>query len=603
MEPKFQAFLGRNKLERKPFQADCFKWCIKKEQAQPEQQQVQAQPEQQQVQAQPVQAQPEQQQVQQAQPEQQPQQTKQGGILALEMGLGKTIIMLGLVKCNVKAHTLIVLPLSLLDQWEKSIIKFCVCQPLIYHGSRAKSLKLSLEQIKTYPIVLTTYGQVSLPSLKQANKGRQRSRLHEITWSRLICDEAHHVSHKKTNEFKGVQALKAELCWLVTGTPLQNNEKELYNLYSIFGLTNSSVYYDAGENYTNTFKQMIFYKTKTGAGLALPPLHEHAINVEWSNPAEQEFAAHIHSLLTFCHVPKKPLALQVEAETDNLSALRMKYMSRAQQVCVYPPMLERAISQFENMLSSLQGTDSSEYGEIDQGILPLSQSKIDAVLETLLERKGNGCGKIVFCHYYAEIDILKQRLYQADPTLQVSKFDGRVPNSKRAELLQKPVDILLAQIKMCREGLNLQDNYSEVYFPTPHFNPATEQQAIARCWRMGQLKPVNVFRYSLSLGGNPLEPPLGEGEVMEPDLEPPLGEGEVMEPDLEPPVGAEPVREGRDTAAPVALMGVQGAEPLTMDVFTTKLHIKKQKFVERMATAAAHITPLPKKIKIKYIKK
>jgi SNF2 family DNA or RNA helicase len=577
MEPKFQAFLGRNKLERKPFQADCFKWCIKKEQAQ-------------QVQAQQVKAQPE-------QAQQQPQQTKQGGILALEMGLGKTIIMLGLVKCNVKAHTLIVLPLSLLDQWEKSIIKFCVCQPLIYHGSRAKSLKLSLEQIKTYPIVLTTYGQVSLPSLKQANKGRQRSRLHEITWSRLICDEAHHVSHKKTNEFKGVQALKAELCWLVTGTPLQNNEKELYNLYSIFGLTNSSVYYDAGENYTNTFKQMIFYKTKTGAGLALPPLHEHAINVEWSNPVEQEFAAHIHSLLTFCHVPKKPLALQVESETDNLSALRMKYMSRAQQVCVYPPMLDRAISQFENMLSSLQGTDANEYGEIDQGILPLSQSKIDAVLETLLERKGNGCGKIVFCHYYAEIDILKQRLYQADPTLQVSKFDGRVPNSKRAELLQKPVDILLAQIKMCREGLNLQDNYSEVYFPTPHFNPATEQQAIARCWRMGQLKPVNVFRYSLSLGVGavPLEPPLG----VEPDRE----GGAAATQALEPPVGAEPVREGRDTAAPVALMGVQGAEPLTMDVFTTKLHIKKQKFVERMATAAAHITPLPKKIKIKYIKK
>ena len=557
MEPKFQAFLGRNKLERKPFQADCFKWCIKKEQAQ-------------QVQAQQVQAQPEQ------QPAQQPQQTKQGGILALEMGLGKTIIMLGLVKCNVKAHTLIVLPLSLLDQWEKSIIKFCVCQPLIYHGSRAKSLKLSLEQIKTYPIVLTTYGQVSLPSLKQANKGRQRSRLHELTWSRLICDEAHHVSHKKTNEFKGVQALKAELCWLVTGTPLQNNEKELYNLYSIFGLTNSSVYYDAGENYTNTFKQMIFYKTKTGAGLALPPLHEHTINVEWSNPAEQEFAAHIHSLLTFCHVPKKPLALQVEGETDNLSALRMKYMSRAQQVCVYPPMLERAISQFENMLSSLQGTDANEYGEIEQGILPLSQSKIDAVLKTLLERKGNGCGKIVFCHYYAEIDILEQRLYQADPTLQVSKFDGRVPNSKRAELLQKPVDILLAQIKMCREGLNLQDNYSEVYFPTPHFNPATEQQAIARCWRMGQLKPVNVFRYSLSLG---------------------LG-GAAATQALEPPSG-----EGRDTAAPVTLMGVKWPEPLTMDAFTSKLHIKKQKFVERMATAAAHITPLPKKIKIKYIKK
>jgi hypothetical protein len=303
----------------------------------------------------------------------------------------------------------------------------------------------------------------------------------------------------------------------------------------------------------------------------------------WANPAEQEFAAHIHSLLTFCHVEKKPLALQVEAETDNLSALRMKYMSQAQQVCVYPPMLERAISQFENMLSSLQASDANEYGEIESGILPLSQSKIDAVLETLLARKGNGCGKIVFCHYYAEIDILNKRLLLADPTLRVSKFDGRVPNSKRAELLQKPVDILLAQIKMCREGLNLQDHYNEVYFPTPHFNPATEQQAIARCWRMGQLKPVHVFRYSLSLGvgGNPLEPPLGVESAL-------MGVHQGVE------------------SAPIGVQGLaKRSEPLTMDAFTSKLHIKKQKFVERMATAAAHISPisLPKKIKIKYIKK
>jgi hypothetical protein len=59
-------------------------------------------------------------------------------------------------------------------------------------------------------------------------------------------------------------------------------------------------------------------------------------------------------------------------------------------------------------------------------------------------------------------------------------------------------------------------------------------------------------------------------------------------------------------SAPIGVQGLaKRSEPLTMDAFTSKLHIKKQKFVERMATAAAHISPisLPKKIKIKYIKK
>ena len=299
MEAKFQAFLSRNKLESKPFQTECFKWCSMKEQAQQNQAQalavdhVQAQHQAQQYQAQP--------------------EKKHGGILALEMGLGKTILMLGLVKCNLKQQTLIVLPRSLLDQWEKSIIQLCGCQPLVYHGSRPKNLKMPLAQIKSYPLVLTTYGQMSLPSVKQANKGRVRSRLHEIVWNRLICDEAHHVSHQKTNEFKGVQIIKAEICWLVSGTPLQNSEKELYNLYSLFGLSNSKIYYNTGENYTDTFKEMVFFRTKSGAGLVLPPLHEHTINVEWGSESEREFALHIHSLLTFCHVPQKSLAVQIEA--------------------------------------------------------------------------------------------------------------------------------------------------------------------------------------------------------------------------------------------------------------------------------------------------
>ena len=486
------------------------------------------------------------------------------------MGLGKTIVMLGLLKCNIKAQTLIVLPRSLLDQWEKCIIKFCGCKPLVYHGTRPKNMKISLAELKTYPIVVTTYGQISLPSLKQAKKGRVRSRLHDILWNRLICDEAHHVTHPKTNEFKGIQALQTEICWLVTGTPLQNNEKELYTLYSLFGLPNCTRYYDAGNNYTKAAKEIIFHSTKAGAGLVLPPLHENTVNLDW-HLSEQEFAWHIHSLVRFCHVPQKALAVQIEAECENLSALRMKYMAKAQQVCIYPPMLKgvppftpKGVPPFNphsGASPSAQQAHTTHYGVSPsvvgdllgveggnplggEGACPL---KINTVIKTLLERRANDCGKIVFCHYYKEIDVLHEKLLQADPTLRIAKFDGRVPNSKRATVLNEPVDILIAQIKMCREGLNLQDHYSEVYFPSPDFNPATEQQAIARCWRIGQKKPVHVFRFLM--GGTPPGPPL--------------------------------------TGTPWGHPGVQGAEPLTMDMFSTKLHEKKREFVQKMTASAS----------------
>jgi SNF2 family DNA or RNA helicase len=489
------------------------------------------------------------------------------------------------------AHTLIVLPRSLLDQWEQSIIKFCGYTPLVYHGSRPQNIKLSLVALKAASqIVITTYGQVSLPSLKQRNKGRRHSLLHFIEWDRVICDEAHHVSHPKTNEYKGVQMLQSRIWWLVTGTPIQNNEKELYTLYTLLGLSHSKTYYNNADNYKDVAKQLVYYSTKASVGLELPPLNEHKIHVAWENAAEEEFVWHIHSLLRFCQVPQKPLAVEIEraaAESDTLKTLRMKYMARAQQACVFPPMLHRTIYKFEELMEEYQAEQhqaeqqKQAYPAMDVAELYLSQSKINAVLKTLLERKANGCGKIVFCHYYAEIDAFAEQLAAADPTLRIATFDGRVPNAARDKILSTPVDILLAQIKMCREGLNLQANYSEVYLPSPHFNPAIEQQAIARCWRMGQQKPVEVFRYLQ--GGNPSaqqapHPPSG-ASVEKDDL--PSG-ASVEKDDL--PSGVEGL-------SPLA--GV----PLTMDLYASHLHVKKQAFVTRMASSA-YSSPQMLKIKI-----
>ena len=531
---KFQHFVTRNKLDSKPFQMECFKWCIEQEQA--EHMPAEHMP----ADHMPAEHMP----------------IKRGGILALEMGLGKTIIMLGLIKCNIKTQTLIVLPRALLEQWNKSIIQFCGCKPLVYHGSRRKNMKMSLLEVKASPIVITTYGQISL-----SNKVRKRSLLHDIQWSRIICDEAHHVSHEKTNEYKGVLALRTELCWLVTGTPIQNDEKELYNLYSLFGLPNKRTYY-SGDNYEKFAQQFIFYKTKASAGLVLPTLHEHNEVVEWENDSEREFAMHIHSLLEFCQISPKPIATQIQSETENINALRMKYLSRAQQVCAYPPLLQRPMAQFANTLIQLTEAEASVYPEMDMPELYFSQSKVNAVVKTLLARKANGCGKIVFCQFYAEIDAYAACLGLADPTLHIAKFDGRVPVHERDALLKRPVDILVAQIKMCREGLNMQDNYSEVYFPSPHFNPATEQQAIARCWRMGQKKEVHVFRYRLG-GAPPTTPHSREADAIE-----------VL------------ISE-REESIPSNLAPMGCASPLTLDMYTAQLHLKKNEYVKRMVSGVA----------------
>jgi SNF2 family DNA or RNA helicase len=83
-----------------------------------------------------------------------------------------------------------------------------------------------------------------------------------------------------------------------------------------------------------------------------------------------------------------------------------------------------------------------------------------------------------------------------DGGMAVAMFDGRVGGvKKRQSILNSGVEVLLLQIQTGCEGLNLQENYSEIYFVSPHWNPAVEEQAIARCHRIGQRKPVVVERF------------------------------------------------------------------------------------------------------------
>lgn len=79
----------------------------------------------------------------------------------------------------------------------------------------------------------------------------------------------------------------------------------------------------------------------------------------------------------------------------------------------------------------------------------------------------------------------------------VASFDGRDTKGSRQDKLTIKYDALILQIQAGCEGLNLQANYSEVYFVSPHWNPAVEDQAVARCHRIGQTKPVYVFRFKM----------------------------------------------------------------------------------------------------------
>jgi SWI/SNF-related matrix-associated actin-dependent regulator of chromatin subfamily A3 len=145
-------------------------------------------------------------------------------------------------------------------------------------------------------------------------------------------------------------------------------------------------------------------------------------------------------------------------------------------------------------------SDEDEDDEKVDGLF--NSSKINSVVDFIGERIDNGNGKIVFCDFHEEMDMIEKRLGLfvlggVSGGVKIGKIDSRVKKSAREELLNDPYDVLLIQINSGSEGLNLQDNYSEVYFVSPHWNPSIEDQAIGRCYRLGQKKPVSVFRFEM----------------------------------------------------------------------------------------------------------
>jgi SNF2 family DNA or RNA helicase len=184
----------------------------------------------------------------------------------------------------------------------------------------------------------------------------------------------------------------------------------------------------------------------------------------------------------------------------------LKLYTRMRQMCVWPALIMGRGGGDSGLV-----VDDATHGLSmeDFQVAVSKQSKMDRVVATMAaeaaEAVAVGGGSlrksIVFCHYRREMVQLRERLLRDGVVVaderDIAIIDGTVSSRERALIFAAAPTVLILQIRTCSEGLNLQE-YSDVYFVSPHWNPCVEDQAIARCYRMGQTNGVRVFRFYMT---------------------------------------------------------------------------------------------------------
>ena len=215
-------------------------------------------------------------------------------------------------------------------------------------------------------------------------------------------------------------------------------------------------------------------------------------------------------------------------------------LTRCRQVCILPSLTRSGFTPHPGILQipNEEVVQNLIHDFKQSPIFHTESSKMNALMAKITENKDNNHDKLIFCHYRGEMDTLSKRI-RAETNLRVSTIRGGMTAKARAAALSQNVnsntlydalsplfkkltsnfperlcdhilsyiknDVLIMQIKSGSDGLNLQQ-YSEVYFTSPHWNPSVEDQALARVHRIGQKKDVTVYKFIMGRvngGSNP----------------------------------------------------------------------------------------------------
>jgi SNF2 family DNA or RNA helicase len=388
------------------------------------------------------------------------------------MGLGKTLQVLTFLQHVLERNSqtnLIVVPTTLLFNWENEIRKFAPQLKAHYHYGVQRVADVSA--FDDYDIVFTTYGILL----------RDIEMLKEYAFNYIVLDESQAIKNPASRRFKAASLLKANSRLALSGTPIENSTFDLYAQMSFVNrgfLGGVSAFKD---NFSNAIDKegdeliggelqrlinpFVLRRTKEKVASELPPKTEDVIFCEMDTAQRKVYD-------TYRNQFRDQLIGKVEEEGIGKSKMMvLEALTRLRQICDSPQLIGGSVDETESV-------------------------KIKEIVQHITDKTANH-KILIFSQFVKMLGLIKEELTRRG--IEFEYLDGKSTTKQRQQSVENfqtddELRVFLISLKAGGTGLNLTAA-DYVYIVDPWWNPAVENQAIDRCYRIGQDK--NVFAYRM----------------------------------------------------------------------------------------------------------
>jgi SNF2 family DNA or RNA helicase len=388
-----------------------------------------------------------------------------GACLADDMGLGKTMQALALILSRCKqGPTLILAPTSVCNNWETETYRFAPTLKVKRFGTGDR--QAMLDNAGAFDLIICSYGLLQSES----------ERLIAVKWNTIVADEAQAIKNHQAKRTKAAVKLQADFKVVTTGTPIENHLGELWSLFQFInpGLLGSLDKFNqkyalpierdnspqARQQLKNLISPFILRRLKSTVLTELPSRTEITLKVALSSEEKALYEA------------IRQQAMENVADTETPGERRMKILveiMRLRRTCCHPRLVM---------------PDS-----------PIASSKLEVFAGILNDLRANNHKALVFSQFVGHLALVRE--YLDKQAIEYQYLDGSTPSKKRQQAVNNfqagEGDLFLISLKAGGSGLNLTAADYVIHLD-PWWNPAVEDQASDRAHRIGQQRPVTIYR-------------------------------------------------------------------------------------------------------------